>query len=188
MSKTSLKAMATAAAAAGAMFATPALAVPTITCDSVTNATNCTFGNPDPLSTRPATAFTDTFTFTIAWAKVLTGSFQNFYTVITQNVNFPTGTGRSNISGGTLPSSVPFSITATPNPDIRSIGPLALGAGTYTVTVRGFSQPDGNYNGVLSLGAVPEPATWAFMILGFGLIGGALRRRRAAATTTVAFA
>lgn len=26
--------------------------------------------------------------------------------------------------------------------------------------------------------AVPEPATWAFMILGFGAIGGALRRRR----------
>lgn len=27
-------------------------------------------------------------------------------------------------------------------------------------------------------GAVPEPATWAMMILGFGLIGGAMRRRR----------
>jgi hypothetical protein len=27
--------------------------------------------------------------------------------------------------------------------------------------------------------AVPEPATWAFMIVGFGLMGGALRARRA---------
>ena len=27
--------------------------------------------------------------------------------------------------------------------------------------------------------AVPEPATWAMMILGFGLAGGAMRRRRA---------
>jgi hypothetical protein len=26
--------------------------------------------------------------------------------------------------------------------------------------------------------AVPEPATWAMMILGFGLVGGALRRRK----------
>lgn len=26
--------------------------------------------------------------------------------------------------------------------------------------------------------AVPEPATWGLMILGFGLVGGALRRRR----------
>ncbi|WP_339693048.1 PEPxxWA-CTERM sorting domain-containing protein [uncultured Parasphingorhabdus sp.] len=29
-----------------------------------------------------------------------------------------------------------------------------------------------------SLGAVPEPATWAFMIFGFGAIGGAMRRQR----------
>jgi len=28
-------------------------------------------------------------------------------------------------------------------------------------------------------GAVPEPTTWAMMILGFGLAGGAMRRRRA---------
>ena len=27
-------------------------------------------------------------------------------------------------------------------------------------------------------GAVPEPASWALMILGFGLTGAALRRRR----------
>jgi hypothetical protein len=27
---------------------------------------------------------------------------------------------------------------------------------------------------------VPEPATWAMMIAGFGLVGGAMRRRPAA--------
>jgi hypothetical protein len=31
-----------------------------------------------------------------------------------------------------------------------------------------------------AMGAVPEPATWAFMIFGFGAIGGALRRGRKA--------
>jgi PEP-CTERM motif len=33
--------------------------------------------------------------------------------------------------------------------------------------------------------AVPEPATWAMMIVGFGLIGGAMRRRKA--TVRIAF-
>lgn len=32
--------------------------------------------------------------------------------------------------------------------------------------------------GTQDAGAVPEPATWAFMIFGFGAIGGAMRRRR----------
>ncbi len=32
-------------------------------------------------------------------------------------------------------------------------------------------------------GAIPEPATWAMMIAGFGMVGGALRRRRQSAVT-----
>jgi hypothetical protein len=32
--------------------------------------------------------------------------------------------------------------------------------------------------GVLSFNGVPEPKTWMSMILGFGLLGAALRRRR----------
>lgn len=35
-----------------------------------------------------------------------------------------------------------------------------------------------------AVAAVPEPATWALLIAGFGLVGGAMRRRR----TSVAFA
>jgi PEP-CTERM motif len=31
---------------------------------------------------------------------------------------------------------------------------------------------------ISALGAVPEPASWAMMIAGFGLVGGAMRRRR----------
>lgn len=37
-------------------------------------------------------------------------------------------------------------------------------------------------------GAVPEPTTWAMMILGFGVIGGAMRRRKAQIRTAVRFA
>jgi len=71
------------------------------------------------------------------------------------------------------------------------------GAYTYAVSLSGYS-------GITSLslstddgagiaydhftfdgsGAVPEPATWAMMITGFGLVGGAMRRR----STKVGFA
>jgi hypothetical protein len=38
----------------------------------------------------------------------------------------------------------------------------------------------------LSIGAVPEPSTWAMMILGFGLVGASLRRRRLASPLMLA--
>jgi PEP-CTERM motif len=37
--------------------------------------------------------------------------------------------------------------------------------------------------GPITLGAVPEPTSWALMILGFGLVGGALRRKTQLGTT-----
>ncbi|MEM8917437.1 MAG: PEPxxWA-CTERM sorting domain-containing protein [Pseudomonadota bacterium] len=45
-----------------------------------------------------------------------------------------------------------------------------------------FGAPEREANidfGPLQVAAVPEPGTWAMMILGFGLVGGAMRRRRA---------
>jgi hypothetical protein len=49
-----------------------------------------------------------------------------------------------------------------------SFNPTAYEAGAFDA----FQIGDGN-------GAVPEPATWAMMILGFGLVGAAARRRTA---------
>jgi hypothetical protein len=53
-------------------------------------------------------------------------------------------------------------------------------AGAYTLTI------DGPGSALLGAGGVPEPATWAMMILGFGVVGGAMRRRRT--TVRVAYA
>jgi len=54
-----------------------------------------------------------------------------------------------------------------------------MGNGQYTLTISG-----GN-----DTGAVPEPATWAMMVGGFGLMGAALRRRSyKQGKTQVAFA
>ena len=50
-----------------------------------------------------------------------------------------------------------------------------------------FGTPGGNVwyaeTWVIRAGAVPEAASWAMMVGGFGLIGGALRNRRRAAIT-----
>lgn len=50
---------------------------------------------------------------------------------------------------------------------------LSYSTGTY------FGQPDRTWSFIFrNAAAVPEPATWASMLLGFGLIGAFLRRRR----------
>lgn len=38
---------------------------------------------------------------------------------------------------------------------------------------------EGGVSAVAGAGGVPEPATWAMMIAGFGLVGAAMRRRKA---------
>lgn len=47
--------------------------------------------------------------------------------------------------------------------------------GTYESTLFGTDQQGQLV--VTDLGVVPEPASWAMMIAGFGLVGGAMRRR-----------
>ncbi len=46
--------------------------------------------------------------------------------------------------------------------------PFTIGSASFSYQLR-------------DVGAVPEPATWAMMITGFGLVGGAMRRRRTGA-------
>ena len=69
----------------------------------------------------------------------------------------------------------------------------SLPAGDYFLKVIGATLPSsassyriGPTLSATLLGAVPEPATWAMMILGFGLIGTGLRRRPAQLSTAVA--
>jgi hypothetical protein len=85
-----------------------------------------------------------------------------------------------------------------------------LQAGTYTVSVMAYSnfangpnlsngfENDGSFNGrnnnwafdilgvseATEVGAVPEPSTWAMMLVGFGAIGFAMRRQKKAALAT----
>ena len=53
-----------------------------------------------------------------------------------------------------------------------------IAAGNYTLNVFGNNTSTGSLGGTITITAVPEPATWAMMLLGFGAIGWQIRRRR----------
>jgi hypothetical protein len=65
-----------------------------------------------------------------------------------------------------------YSLTADVNDDYASSGSDPGGAGTLTTTQIGLAPVTPP-----PAGTVPEPATWAFMVLGLGMVGAALRRR-----------
>jgi hypothetical protein len=56
---------------------------------------------------------------------------------------------------------------------------LLLGDGSFSANANVFIR---SYS--FTSGAVPEPASWALMIAGFGIVGGALRSRKLAAVAT----
>jgi len=104
-------------------------------------------------------------------------------------------------------SNVGFCFTAGPNCNGGASGGIALGGSASQVfnliftnaqtsvvldqfTIRWQSLTGGNFNGASGIGqgiapdpvdpgggGVPEPASWAMLIAGFGLVGAAMRRR-----------
>jgi hypothetical protein len=135
---------------------------------AVTGASN--FGGFSPslghcLTLPPSSYSGGVFDFTFDAGDVLSGTYSGFFT--------PTATP------GILNSTVDYVVTGGTGRFVGATGGFK-GVGTLDRTVpRPFNSL--TLTGSLSLPAVPEPATWGLMILGFGLAGGSLRRRRALA-------
>lgn len=95
-----------------------------------------------------------------------------FANVIIGNDDFPV-IGMSGFDGVNLLTGVSYLAVSTgfANDDF----------GAYVLTISG--------PGTITIGggAVPEPATWAIMILGFGLVGGAMRSANRRQKLTVSF-
>ncbi|TRW18264.1 PEPxxWA-CTERM sorting domain-containing protein [Glacieibacterium frigidum] len=73
-----------------------------------------------------------------------------------------------------------FAITGI-NPTV-SAGSFDGGVGSFAGTITGSFSADQFAGGGLPV--VPEPATWALMIGGFGMVGTAMRRRKSLPTVT----
>jgi hypothetical protein len=135
-------------------------------------------------------AFTHTFTFTtVAPAK----SAGTTITTYLKGNNKPTDIDFSSIKlDGLSFTQLTFDTVPVGNP-VESWGLLGspiIGAGLHHIVLVGkeysTAAAAASYSGTVNLTAVPEPASWALTIAGFGLVGAAMRRRKVQAR--IAFA
>ncbi|MCF8708050.1 FxDxF family PEP-CTERM protein [Rhizorhapis sp. SPR117] len=136
----------------------PAQAAAVISFDGSTG----TFGN----TVLGAGAFSDTLHFTVPGMGSVGATISSIAVSLLNNVDFTSVT----LNGQA------FDIINMGMQEYRSIT-LPVTAGEQTLVISGTSGGRGSYSGTLAF-AVPEPASWAMMITGFGLVGGAIRMRR----------
>ncbi len=142
------------------------------------NATTCTFGNAIVTSgTGSFSSFTFGTTATFFTVSYDPFTPQQIYTTtnaLAQTASFFT-TSQIDVSARTIAGLTNYLMT---DAGIASLTGFDDTAGTYLFTANQNGTVQGSFSATTVAAAVPEPATWAMMILGSGVIGLALRRRR----------
>ncbi|MDO6416040.1 FxDxF family PEP-CTERM protein [Sphingomonas sp. BIUV-7] len=128
-------------------------------------------------------AFSDTFSFTIDQTGTGSGSLSTSTSIFQSPTDLDI---TSVIINGLLATKMMTPDNLSEFFSISSV-PIIFGQ-LNTITVAGQSRGNGSYGGnatfIPAAADVPEPATWMMTIVGFGLIGGAMRSR----SRTVRFA
>ena len=144
----------------------------------ITAFTTGPFSLNNPLGTLPATKLktsnTYDFTFTLEDPLGTVSSTQVQAQLLAHNASIPQLMQYSLYTG--TPGSGTFQSQS--NLDFSPTLAFTPAAGDYYLEVNYVAANNEVVGGTLTA-SVPEPASWAMMLLGFGVLGGALRRRAA---------
>jgi hypothetical protein len=156
-----------------------------VTVDSSTTVVSgpTTVADTTTIGFTEASLSSPTFIETVAFTNTLAGLYSITLTTSSPDVDF-TSAFLAGLGG-------PYNLVEIDddgtNEFWRLANPVTLGASSYLLTINGNNSGAGSLGGSITIRqAVPEPATWAMMLLGFGAVGFAMRRRRAPVLAQVA--
>jgi len=124
-----------------------------------------------------AGTFTDRFLFTIDQFGLGSGGIS---TILAGGLGTATDLDILEVSFWNGTDTIPVTITNNGTFESGGLANIAIASGVQNIlSVTYLSRGAGAYGGTLSFSpAIPEPASWAMMLLGFGAIGSVVRRRR----------
>jgi len=186
-----MKLTSTFLAAAAAFALAPAAHAATILPDNASGVPGAFFNVSGDIESGPVSAtfgrsgieagtFTDSFVFRIDQDGFGSGALTTILAGMADSMT-DLDFGEITFSNGTETFAVAVSDWGFQEIGGLSNIPIMFGA-LNTLTVNYTSRGQGSYGGNLAfapaVSAIPEPATWAMMIIGFGAVGVAMRRRR----------
>jgi len=134
--------------------------------------------------------------FTVISQATLSGA--SFTSTNPGAVNFTSagvysGTATTSSAGAPTGTRFAFNNVQEVNTFGNGIGytPVTLAAGTYTIYLSGIAATQNTIGSSIRFSpvnapAIPEPASWGLMLLGFAMVGTGLRARRRSTTVTYA--